>query len=112
MASEIVLPVTSPETEWIGDRTVAKVNPTREHLRLQSEMTIALSTWARGRGEVGTEWQFRVAPPGEARRPLISDVAFVWRERLRGHSREELESPAFAPNTNKEMLSSGRRSMF
>ena len=33
-----------------------------------------LRLWADGRGEVGTEWCFRLEPPGEDIRPLVPDV--------------------------------------
>jgi hypothetical protein len=72
---EIVLPETEPETEWILGRAVQKVSPFRTHARLQLTLGAALLAWAEGRGEVGSEWRFRVAPPGEVRRPLVPDVA-------------------------------------
>ena len=65
---EIVLPETKPETEWVRGRALQKVSPKRDHSRLQGALTIALTRWATGRGEVGPEWRFRVAPPGEVRR--------------------------------------------
>ncbi len=40
-------------------------------------MGSALHTWVGARGEVGTEWRFRVQPPGEPARPLVPDVAYV-----------------------------------
>jgi len=104
---EIVLPETKPETEWVRGRALRKVSPTRDHSRLQTELAIALCAWSRGRGEVGTEWRFRVAVPGEPRRPLVPDVAFVALERLRGLTHEEIQAPAFAPTVAVEILSPG-----
>ncbi|MGA8533438.1 MAG: Uma2 family endonuclease [Candidatus Tumulicola sp.] len=102
---EIVLPETRPETEWIGGRPVQKVSPQRTHSRLQGAMTMRLDSWARGRGEAGPEWRFRVAPPGEMRRPLVPDVAYVSNERLRALSDEEIEIPPIAPDVVVEILS-------
>jgi Uma2 family endonuclease len=102
---EIVLPQTKPETEWVRGRALQKVSPQRTHSRLQGALTIALTSWAAGRGEVGPEWRFRVAPPGEVRRPLVPDVAYVSNERLRPLSDKELEVPPFAPDVAVEILS-------
>lgn len=109
MASEIVLRATSPETEWIRDRPVRKVSPTRDHSRVRAALTAALYTWAAGRGEIGTEWRFRIEPPGEVRRPLVPDIAYVAYDKLRGFSREELQAPPFAPSVAIEILSPGDR---
>ncbi len=106
---EIVLPETRPETEWVGGRPLQKVNPQRTHSRLQAAMTMRLDRWAAGRGEVGPEWRFRVAPPGEMRRPLVPDVAYVTNSRLRTLSDEELEMPPIAPDAVVEILSPGDR---
>jgi Uma2 family endonuclease len=104
---EIVLPITKPETEWVRGRALVKMSPTRDHSRVQTQFTIALSAWADGRGEVGTEWRFRIAVPGEARRPLVPDVSFVEIEALRGVSHEDIQLPAFAPTVAVEVLSRG-----
>ena len=105
MLEEIVLPITEPETEWVDGRPVQKVSPTRSHSRLQGAIVAALIAWEPGFGEAGPEWRFRIAPPGEARRPLVPDVAFVSRERLRGFTADELEAPPFAPDVAFEVLS-------
>lgn len=102
---EIVLPETKPETEWVRDRPLQKVSPQRTHARLQAALTMRLDRWAAGRGEVAPEWRFCVAPPGEVRRPLVPDVAFVSNERLRPLSDEEFETPPFAPDVAVEILS-------
>ncbi len=102
---EIVLPETKPETEWVRGRPLQKVSPQRTHARLQGALMMQLDRWAAGRGEVGPEWRFRVAPPGEVRRPLVPDVAYVSNERLRPLSDQELESPPLAPDVAVEILS-------
>ncbi len=103
--AEIVLRKTKPETEWIDGRAVRKVSPTRTHARLQQRLGTALAAWAEGRGQCGPEWRFRLQPPGEARRPLVPDLAYVSDERLRGLTYAEAEAPAFAPDVAIEILS-------
>lgn len=102
---EIVLPETKPETEWLRGRPVRKVSPKRRHALLQGAVYQVLRAWARGKGEVGPEWRFRLTPPGEYTRPLVPDVAYVSYERLRGLSGRDLETPPFAPDIVVEILS-------
>jgi Uma2 family endonuclease len=102
---EIVLPETKPETEWILGRAVQKTGGTTTHAVLQGAFSIVLAEWARGRGEVGISWRFRVAPPGEIRRPLAPDVAYVSIERLRPLKGFDSECPPFAPDVPVEILS-------
>ena len=104
---EIVLPITDPETEWVRGRAVPKMSQTRDHSRVQMRLASALDAWAGTSGEVGTEWRFRLAPPGEARRPLVPDIVFVRHERLASRSYDELQAPDIAPNVAVEILSPG-----
>ena len=106
---EIVLPETKPETEWVLGRPLQKMSPQRTHALLQLALASRLDQWTAGRGNTGTEWRFRVAPPGEARRPLVPDVAYVSNERLRPLSDEEVEMPPLAPDVAVEILSPGDR---
>jgi Uma2 family endonuclease len=108
---EIVLPTTEPETEWIRGRPLQKVSPLFDHARVQMKFAFALDAWAQGRarGSVGTEWRFRVAPPGEALRPLVPDVAYVSAAALSPLSHEERQAPPFAPTVAVEVLSPGDR---
>jgi Uma2 family endonuclease len=106
---EIVLPVTEPETEWVRGRALQKVSPTRNHALLQLALASALRSWAGARGEVGTEWRFRVAPPGQPPRPLVPDVSYVAVERLRGLTGDELQVPRLSPDVAAEILSPGDR---
>ncbi len=106
---EIVLPETKPETEWVRGRALQKVNPQRTHALLQGALSTRLGRWAEGRGEVGPEWRFRVAPPGEVRRPLVPDVAYISNERLHPLSDSEAETPPLAPDVVVEILSPGDR---
>ena len=104
---EIVLHDTKPETEWVRGRALQKVSPKRSHGRVQMEFSALLNQWSRGRGEVAPEWRFRIAVPGEARRPLVPDIAYVANDRLRGFTADELEAPPFAPTVAVEILSQG-----
>jgi len=106
---EIVVPETEPETEWILGEAVQKVSPRRTHAVLQGAVAAELRAWARGRGIVGTEWRFRITPPGERPRPLVPDVAFLSNERKAGLSGERLEVPFVAPDLVVEILSPGDR---
>lgn len=102
---EIVLPSTEPEMEWVRGRALQKVSPKTTHSFLQGALMIELTRWAKGRGSVGPEWRFRVAPPGEMRRPLVPDIAYVAEERLGALSGEDFESPPLAPDVAVEILS-------
>jgi Uma2 family endonuclease len=106
---DIVVPATEPETEWVRGRLLQKVSPTRSHALLQRAMASALHAWAGARGEVGTEWRFRVQPPGEAARPLVPDVAYVDASRLRGLRGDDLEVPRLSPDVAVEVLSPDER---
>jgi Uma2 family endonuclease len=107
--TEIVLPETKPETEWVRGRALQKVSPTYRHSRLQSLMLVALMEWTEGRGRVGTEWRFRVAPPGEIIRPLVPDVAFLSYERLGPDDDDAAQIPLGAPSVAVEILSNDDR---
>jgi Uma2 family endonuclease len=102
---EIVLPITEPETEWIRDRAVQKVMPNRRHGTVQATLAAWLAGWASGHGMVATEWRFRLAPPGEARRPLVPDVAYLSFARAAGRTADELDAPEIAPDIVIEVLS-------
>jgi Uma2 family endonuclease len=104
---EISLPETRPETEWVRDRPLQKVSALRNHARLQLALGAALAAWARGRGEVGTEWRFRVTPPHEITRPLVPDIAFVTNARLCCLYGNDLQQPPLAPDVAVEILSPG-----
>jgi Uma2 family endonuclease len=102
---EIVVPDTEPETEWILGEAVQKVSPRRRHAVLQGALVSLLRTWARGRGIVGTEWRFRITPPGERPRPLVPDVAYLSNARRAGLTGELLEVPFVPPDIVIEILS-------
>ena len=102
---EMHVPEAQPAFEWILGAPVQKVSPQRRHALLQAALGEALRAWARGRGEVGTEWRFRIAPPGEVIRPLVPDVAYLAYDRMKDLSDSELEAPLLAPNLAVEILS-------
>jgi Uma2 family endonuclease len=73
---------------------------------------LAFFTWAGASGEVGTEWRFRITPPGEVTRPLVPDVSFVSKARLRDMSRAEKQEPLMAPDVAIEVRSSDDRQRY
>jgi Uma2 family endonuclease len=105
MAREMVVPEGKPAFEWILGRPVQKVSPRRRHALLQSKFIMLLSAWATGRGEVGSEWRFRLEPPGEDIRPLVPDVAYLSYDRMGERTDNELETPLLAPNAAIEVRS-------
>jgi hypothetical protein len=81
---EIILPETEPALEWVNGRALQKVSLKRQHAVAQAGFAAALITRARANksGVVGTEWRFQIEPPGEERRPLVPDVAFLSYQRM------------------------------
>ena len=102
---EIVLPFTNPDTEWVLGRAVRKKGGETSHAMLQAALGIALSKWAGDRARALMGCLYRVAPPGEPRRPLSPDVSVVWNDRLRELSDEDYEIPPFAPDVVVEITS-------
>ncbi|MEA2687580.1 MAG: hypothetical protein QOD51_187 [Candidatus Eremiobacteraeota bacterium] len=107
---EIVLPETKPETEWLRGRAVRKVSPQRKHAVLQLWLGAGLRAWAHGRGPVGSEWRFRVVPPGEVIRPLVPDLSFLAYDRMSNATEADWDAPLVAPNAAVEIRSPGDRS--
>jgi Uma2 family endonuclease len=105
---EIVLPETKPETEWVRGRALQKVSPTYAHARLQALIGSVLTSWADAgdHGRVGTEWRFRVAPPGKIVRPLVPDVSFLSYRALPADTPfDDVQVPLAAPSVAVEILS-------
>lgn len=106
---EIQVPDTKPATEWIHGRPLQKMTPRERHARAQLRFAGALLEWAdkTTSGRVGTEWDFRIAPPGEQSRPLVPDVAYVSYERVPFDDEAGAQIPRVAPNVVVEILSPG-----
>jgi Uma2 family endonuclease len=106
---EIVLPETKPALEWVNGRVLQKMSPQRRHALAQAQFCSALSAWSfeKGSGMVGTEWEFRVQPPGEVRRPLVPDVAYLSYARVPYEDEAAADIPRVAPNAVVEILSPG-----
>lgn len=105
---EIVLPETKPETEWVRGRALQKVSPTYDHALLQRLLATQIGAWSDtgGHGRVGSEWRFRVAPPGEIVRPFVPDVAFIAYDALPVDAPDEaVQVPLGAPTVAVEILS-------
>lgn len=109
---EIVLPETQPETEWLCGHAVQKVSPRRKHGVLQLWLGERLRAWARGRGQVASEWRFRIAPPGEVIRPLVPDLSFLAYDRMAGATDADWDTPLVAPNAAVEIRSPDDRQVY
>lgn len=108
---DIVLPETKPALEWVNGRVLQKVSPQRRHALAQGRFCAALDTWAteKGSGMVGTEWEFRLQPSGEVRRPLVPDVAYLSYARVPYEDKAAADIPRIAPDAVVEVLSPGDR---
>jgi Uma2 family endonuclease len=99
-----------PEVELIDGAPVPKMSPRRRHARLQWELAVRLDAWGGDRGEVGTEWRFRLAETPR-RTELVPDVAYVAFERMANLGDEAAEEPPFAPDVAVEIRSPGDREL-
>ena len=108
---KIEVPEGKPAFEWLNGRAVQKVSPRRKHSVAQGAFLEALQSWARsGRsGFAGPEWRFRIRPPGEPRRPLVPDVAYLSYKVLPYRMMLETEEPLVAPDAVVEVKSPGDR---
>ncbi len=104
---EIILPDAKPAFEWVNGRFLQKVSPQRKHALAQTRFAVALDAWsaALDNGMVGTEWRFALQPPGEERRTLVPDIAFLSYERMPSEEQEMTDVPCIAPDAVVEILS-------
>jgi Uma2 family endonuclease len=105
---------TKPATEWILGRPVRKVSPRERHALVQGRVIALLLAWADdvGSGRVGSEWDFRLAPPGEERRTLVPDVAFLSYGRIAYDEEAAAQFPEIAPDVAFEVLSPDDRAVY
>lgn len=103
----IIREQTKPASEWIFGRVVQKVSPSQRHANAQGRIVAALLAWSDefGTGRVGTEWEFRVAPPGEQARTLVPDVAYLSYAKLSPEQERAAQYPLVAPDVAFEVLS-------
>jgi Uma2 family endonuclease len=104
---EIVLPEAKPALEWVNGRVLQKVTPQQPHALAQGVFFAALHAWAQQYrcGSAGTEWEFRLEPPGEGRRPLVPDVAYLSYARLSRDEQKKTGIPHMAPDAVVEVIS-------
>ena len=90
------------------------MSPRGKHARTQLRIAAAFLRWADriSFGRVGTEWDVRIAPPGEQRRTLVPDVAVISYERLPKNAGPDAEFPTVAPDVVVEVLSPGEPSEY
>ena len=107
MIPSIIEPQTKPASEWIFGRIVQKASPPYRHASAQARVASAFLSWADeyGAGRVGTEWEFRIAPPDEVARTLVPDVAFLSYAKLGFDQDDAAQMPSIAPNVAVEVLS-------
>jgi Uma2 family endonuclease len=103
---EMVLPETKPALEWVNGRVLQKVSPQAKHALAQGRFVGALDAWTlrTGSGRVGTEWECRIAPAGEPRRPLVPDVTYLSYARV-PYGSKAADIPRVAPDAVVEILS-------
>lgn len=109
---EIVLPDdVKPALEWVNGRVLQKVSPTPRHANAQITFASRLKAWAdaRGSGFVGTEVRFQVQPPGEIRRTLVPDVAYISFEQVSDKDLESASAVSAAPEVVIEVRSPNDR---
>lgn len=108
---EIELPEAKPALEWVNGRILQKVSPQRKHALAQARFVSALGDWAieTGSGRVGTEWDFRIRPPGEERRQLVPDIAYLSYDRISYENEAEADIPRVAPDVVVEVISPSDR---
>ena len=111
---EIILPETKPALEWLGGRAVQKLTPRRRHAMTQIRFGATLSTWSTAHcpGEVGSEWECRLAPPGEIRRPLVPDVLFISYDRVPLAELQQDDYLRVGPDVVVEILSPGDKQRY
>jgi Uma2 family endonuclease len=104
------VPETKPATEFIDGRLVQKMSPFGLHARVQRVVAAALGDWAdeRGRGRVGTEWDFDLTPAGGRANRLVPDVAFLSYESVPYEDDASAQIPIVAPDVAIEILSQGQ----
>jgi Uma2 family endonuclease len=75
----LLIPQTKPAMEFIDGMFVRKMSPFGLHARVQLIVAARMQAWAdeRGRGRVGTEWDFDLTPPGESTNRLVPDAAYL-----------------------------------
>jgi|SRR5580700_11578294 Uma2 family endonuclease len=105
IAPELGIPEVKPAIESVRGRWERKMSPRRRHAILQFRLCAVLDQWARGRGEVGSEWRCYLLPPGEKPSSLVPDVAYFSFERMPLEFGELREKPTIAPDVAVEILS-------
>ncbi len=109
VAPELGIPEVKPAIESVRGRWEQKISPQRRHAIVQARLCAVLTTWARDRGEVGSEWRCYLLTPSEKPSSLVPDVAYFSFERMAPEFGELREKPTIAPDIAIEILSPGDR---
>jgi Uma2 family endonuclease len=104
------VPETKPAMELIDGRLVQKMSPYERHAYAQGVVVSTLLQWAdaKGRGRVGTEWDYDLTPPGGTTNRLVPDVAYLSYDRLAYDDEEAAQVPTIGPDVAVEILSQGQ----
>lgn len=96
-----------PALEWVNGRVLQKAFAGTKHAIAQARFAGALGEWAdkRGSGFAGLEWRFQVQPPGEIRRSLTPDIAYLSYDRYPLEEFESDAAPTVAPDVVVEIRS-------
>lgn len=94
-----------PEIEYLDGQPYPKVSPKTTHSWVQSALLMIIDTCGRGLGFTGTEWRFRPGEVDGTPTTFVPDVAFVYKERLRGLSGRDFDEPPFSPDIAVEVRS-------
>ncbi|MEO6913485.1 MAG: Uma2 family endonuclease [Candidatus Baltobacteraceae bacterium] len=98
-----------PEFEYLDGEAFRKLSPVRTHSMVQQAVAETIKRCARGAGQAGPEWRFRVGVADGTKTSLMPDVPYVSLERLRALPKEDREEPPFAPDIAVEVHSPSHR---
>ncbi|MDQ2681057.1 MAG: Uma2 family endonuclease [Candidatus Eremiobacteraeota bacterium] len=98
-----------PEFELLDGEAFRKVSPVRTHSMVQRAVGDIIARSARGIGQAGPEWRFRVGLADGSNTSLMPDVSYVSLERLRELRQEDREEPPFGPDIVAEVRSPSHR---
>jgi len=98
-----------PEIEYLDGAAYPKVSPKRKHAVVQRIISNVIAECAGDRGDVGTEWRFRIGGSDASGTEFLPDVAYVSYERLDALPEHDQDEPPFAPDVAVEVRSPSDR---
>lgn len=98
-----------PEVEYLDGVAYPKVSPKRKHAVVQRIISNLIAECAGERGDVGTEWRFRIGGGDASGTEFLPDVAYVSYERLDVLPESDQDEPPFSPDVAVEVRSPSDR---